>query len=291
VVGRGAALMKGDLHARDAGPAPDLFHHLVRRVAIEWSLAAEQHDAVAVASVAGVEVPHAPVLEPHQGIDPTGAIEGGPPAAPARVPLDHRPADGLEVEHAGVVGQMTANPRAAPLLDVLLRRRLYGPEIERPAASGLAGDVAPPLRRAVDDRDVAAHMAAFEQRHPHMAGTVVPFVLLLRTDDAAADAHALQIDHGLGKHRKMRRRRAVRAGREPLVVRDGDLVVDPALVRVPHPGVEIFRGDDDVRRAFDAAEILQPPRIGFTDRHSAPRNAGWAKASRAHARDLARNAW
>src|SRR5262249_55347767 len=71
---------------------------------------------------------------------------------------------------------------------------------------------------------------------------------------------------------------------------DGDLVVDPALVRVPHPGVEIFRGDDDVRRAFDAAEILQPPRIGFTDRHSAPRNAGWAKASRAHARDLARNA-
>jgi hypothetical protein len=101
-----------------------------------------------------------------------------------------------------------------------------------------------------------------------MAGAIVALVFARRADDAAADAHALEVHDGLGKDRETRRRRAVRPGDEPLAVGDGELVVDPALVRIPRPGVEIFGRDIDVRRAIDGAEILLPPGIGFADRHS-----------------------
>ena len=55
--------------------------------------------------------------------------------------------------------------------------------------------------------------------------------------------HALEIDDGLGEYRKGRRQRAMRAGFEPLALGDGDLIVDPAELRIPLPGICIFGRD------------------------------------------------
>src|SRR5205807_1569355 len=61
--------------------------------------------------------------------------------------------------------------------------------------------------------------------------------------------------------------RAVRSGIETLAQRDRDLVVDPAMIRVPKPGVAVFGRNVHIRRTGGAFEVLQAPRIGFADRH------------------------
>src|SRR5450759_2715627 len=81
------------------------------------------------------------------------------------------------------------------------------------------------------------------------------------------DPHALEIDDGLGEYRKGRRQRAMRAGIEPLVPGDSDLVVDPAELRIPLPGICIFGRDVHPGRTVGAFKILHPPRVGFADRH------------------------
>src|SRR6266498_2807347 len=49
---------------------------------------------------------------------------------------------------------------------------------------------------------------------------------------------------------------------------DCDLVIDPAMVGIPKPGVAVFGWNIHVRRAGDALEILQAPGVGFADRHA-----------------------
>jgi hypothetical protein len=88
-----------------------------------------------------------------------------------------------------------------------------------------------------------------------------------RADDAGIDPHALEIDDGLGEHRKGRRQRAMRAGIETQAPGYSDLVVDPAELRIPLPGVGIFGRDVHVGRTGGAFEILHSPRVGFADRH------------------------
>src|ERR1700730_14766478 len=108
-------------------------------------------------------------------------------------------------------------------------------------------------------------MAAVEQRHPEMAGRVMLIVVGLRVKHAAAGAHTLEIDDRLGEHRETRRRRAVGPGLEILAERHRELVVDPAMPRVPLPGIAVLRRD--VCRGLNPREVLQAPRIGFADRH------------------------
>src|SRR5262249_16439653 len=48
---------------------------------------------------------------------------------------------------------------------------------------------------------------------------------------------------------------------------DRDLVVDPAMIRKPQPGIAVFGRNVHVRRTVGAFEILQAPRVGFADRH------------------------
>src|SRR5262249_35428764 len=66
---------------------------------------------------------------------------------------------------------------------------------------------------------------------------------------------------------KVRRRNAVRSGIETLAQPDRDLVVDPAMIRIPKPGVAVFRRNVHVRRTGGAFEILQAPGVGFADWH------------------------
>src|SRR5262245_22960015 len=133
---------------------------------------------------------------------------------------------------------------------------VYGPEIERAAAAGLTGDMAPPGRVTIHHRNVAADVAAFQQRHTHMTGAIAAVVFVRRPDGATVDAHALEIDDGLGEHREARRHDAVRTRLETLAEGDGKLVVDPALARIPCPRVEILGRNIEVGRTIDVAKIL-----------------------------------
>ncbi len=142
---------------------------------------------------------------------------------------------------------------------------MHRPIVEGALPGRLAGDVPPPARHAVDDGDVGGDVAAVEQGHPEMTGRVMPIVIGLRMKNAAADAHALEIDNRLGEHREARRRRPVRTGIEVLAQRHRELVIDPAMRRIPLPGVAIF--GRNVRSGFDMRKILQAPGIGFPDRH------------------------
>src|SRR5262249_42735818 len=94
------------------------------------------------------------------------------------------------------------------------------------------------------------------------------FVLPLRGENAARDSHALEVDDRFGKHGKVRRRHAMRSGIETLAQRDRDLVIDPAVARIPKPSVAVFGRDVHTRWTDRILEILQAPGIGFADRHA-----------------------
>src|SRR5262245_19195906 len=227
----------------------------------------EQYYAVSVAPVLIGEVPSPLLVETHERIDPAGAIEVRPLIAHAQMHLDHATADGLGVEDAGIALEMRPDPRAAIILDAAIVRRVHGPIIEGAFPAGLSGDVAPPAGLALDDRHVRADMAAIQERHPHMPGREALLVFRLRAEDAARDPHALEVGDRLGEHGKARRRHAVRSGIETLAQRDRDLVVDPAMVRKPKPGIAVLRRNVHVPRTVGAFEILQAPGVGFADRH------------------------
>ena len=56
-------------------------------------------------------------------------------------------------------------------------------------------------------------------------------------------------------------------GVEALARRHCELVVDPAMVRIPEPGVAVLGRDVHAGRTGRMLEILQAPSIGFADRH------------------------
>src|SRR5262245_62052723 len=300
-------LVKRDLYARNAGHLPHLCGERSRRVAIARAMRPEQHHAVSVAPVVIGEVPSPLLIEAHARIDPAGPIEVRPLIAHAQMHLDHATADRLGVEDAGIALEMPADPRAAILLDAAIARGVHGPMIEGAFPAGLSGDVAPPARLAVNDRHVRADMAAIQQRHPHVPGREARLVFRLRGEDAARDPHALEVGDRLGEHGKVRRRHTVRSGIETLAQRDLDLVVDPAMIRKPKPGVAVFGRNVHVRRTGGAFEILQAPEVGFGDRHRRSIRleyrvysldpVGWAKARAlsafAHAKlvNAAKDAW
>src|ERR1700684_2349092 len=81
----------------------------------------------------------------------------------------------------------------------------------------------------------------------------------------AASPHALEIHNRLGKYRKARWRRHMRARVQLLTERYLELVIDPAVLGIPLPGITVLSGNE--RRRLDVLEILQTPRIHFADRH------------------------
>src|SRR6478735_11854107 len=74
-------------------------------------------------------------------------------------------------------------------------------------------------------------------------------------------------------------------GIEPLTLRDRDLVVDPMMVRVPNPGVTVFGRNVHAGRTGGMLEVLQAPRVRFTDRHGAKISAGAGSANGTHQHD------
>src|ERR1700677_1289710 len=104
-------------------------------------------------------------------------------------------------------------------------------------------------------------------------------VLRRRIEHPAAGPHALEIHYRLGKYRKSRRQRTMRPSVQVLTERYLELVVDPAGLRIPLPGIAVLSGNE--RRRLDVLEILQAPRINFADRHggdSMPSKKGQPKA-------------
>src|SRR5450756_2619184 len=125
------------------------------------ALRPEQHDAVAFAPVVVGEVPSAGGVQLHQRRHPARSVKVRPLIAEAQMHFDHAPADGLDIQHAGVAAQVTRDPFAAVAFDLELAIHMHGPVIERALARRLAGDVAPPARLAGDDSDVGAHAVSY----------------------------------------------------------------------------------------------------------------------------------
>ena len=140
--------------------------------------------------------------------------------------LDDATGNGFEIDDPGKSIEMPSNPEAATVFDLRFVRGVDNPVIECAVRRRRAGDVAPPARFSGHDRNVRAQMSPFEQRHPHVAGLYMLLIFGARTEDAAADAHALEVHDGLRENGKFRRRHPVRRRDQPLAERDGDLVVD-----------------------------------------------------------------
>src|SRR4029077_15679830 len=83
----------------------------------------------------------------------------------------------------------------------------------------------------------------------------------------------------LGKHGKARRGSRLGPGHQTLALGDRDLVVNPPMIGVPKPGVAIFGGNVHAGRTGGVFEILQAPRVGFTDRHGAKVSASAERAT------------
>src|SRR5262249_29239878 len=169
--------------------------------------------------------------------------------------FDDAPADGLQIDQSGVAFQVLATPVAAPAFDLRHRLGADFPMIEGPLASGNAPGMTPPARHAVDHGDVAADMVAREQRRPEMTRSVGLDVVVGRRQDPAADAHAFEVVDRLGKYRKALRRHAMRCRLESLAESHGELVINPAMQRIPRPGVTVLSGYEDVGRAGDGIGI------------------------------------
>src|SRR5437660_1346729 len=108
------------------------------------------------------------VVEAHERVDPAWTVEIGPLIAHAQMDFDDAASDGFDVDDAGIALQMLANPCAAIVLDAGIASGVNRPMLERAFSGRLAGDVPPPVRLALDDRDVRADMAALQERHPHV---------------------------------------------------------------------------------------------------------------------------
>ncbi len=134
-------------------------------------------------------------------------------------------------------------------------------------AAGNAPGVTPPARIAIDDRDVAADVIAFEQRRPHVAGPVGLGVVGRGGEHAAADAHAFQVVDRFGKHGVARRRNAVGGCCHFLAGSHAKLVIDPTMTRIPQPAVTVLSRYENVGRTDGTLKILSAPRIDLANRH------------------------
>src|SRR5580704_6204272 len=229
------------------------------------AIRSEQHDAVTLAAVVVVKIPVVVFIKADQRIDPAGTVEIGPLVGEAQMRLDDGAADGLEIEHASKAGEMFLRPGATSGLDVGVRLGMHGPIVERALASRLAGRMAPPARLAADHGDVGGDVTAVEQRHPEMARRIMALIVVGGIQHAAADAHAFEIGNWFGKYWKACWLHAMWADLKILAQRNGKLVVDPAVRRIPLPGIGVL--GRDIGGRLDVIEILKPPRIDFADRH------------------------
>src|ERR1700694_5577001 len=96
--------------------------------------------------------------------------------------------------------------------------------------------------------EVGADVLAFEQRHPEVSRHLVPLVVSAIRQHPAADGHAAQIDDGLAEHRKSWRAQSVRRTREALRLGYSQLVVDPAVRRIPLVTVGVLGGSATLAR-------------------------------------------
>ena len=232
-------LVEGDLHAGHTRIALDLVDQGRRRMAITHAVGPEQHDAITAAAIGVGKIPDAVFVEPHHRFDPSAAVEIGPLIGEAQVRLNDGAADGLEVEHAGIAGECL---------------RTQAPQCPSMSASGSAwivqwSKVPSPAGLPVTcrhQRGSPSTTARSDETWRPLSNVIrngrrrVAVVIGLRYQYAAADAHAFEIDDWLGKNRKAWRRGAVRSGVKPLAERHRELVIDPAVRRVPLPGVAIL---------------------------------------------------
>src|SRR5579862_835666 len=181
--------------------------------------------------------------------------------------FDDAPADGLDVHHAGVVGEIGADPGAAIALETAPLARLDDPVIECAAGAGDAARMPAPRRLALHHRPVAADVVAGQQLHPKMPRPAILEKTALRLENARSRTHSFQIGDRLAEDRIARRRGIVQTAFEALRSRDPEPVVDPAVAGIELVAVHIVGRNVYVARTVDVGEILLTPGIAFVDGH------------------------
>src|SRR5579871_1371839 len=260
-------LEEGDLHAAHAGSRAIRGQGLAGGMRIAQAVRTKKHHAVAVATIEVGVLPHTVAVQAYNRLEPAGPVQIRPLVREAQMQLDDAPADRLDVDHAGVIAQMAANPLRAIALERRSGARLDDPVIEGGGFAGDASSVAAPHRFSLDDRPVGADVLAGEQRHPEILGAAPLAIILRVAQHAATRSHALEIDDGLAKNRIVWRRHLVGATLDALRARHSQLVIDEAVRRIEAPGIDVGGGNVNVRRALDMGEVLLAPRIAFVDRH------------------------
>src|SRR5438552_10887338 len=259
-------LVEGDLDARHAGTPPELVHP-VGVDPVPHPVPSEEDDAVGGAPRLVAKAPTPPDIQRDETLEPSVPVEVDPLVCEAKMALDDRPADRLEIHEPGVAWQVAREPGAAVRLDGRPRLREQGPVVEHPVVERHPRGMSPPEGRTVHDRDVAAQVLAAEQRHPEMPGGLHPLVLVGGRDDPPARPHAAEVVDGLAEDRKAPRHDPVRAVHQSLGLADEQLVVDPAMGRKEAIGLLVVGRDDDVLGAGHANEVLRPPWVLLDDRH------------------------
>src|SRR5882757_954332 len=170
-------------------------------------------------------------------------------------------ADGLEIEHAGVGGQVRAYPRGAVSFEPRAGTLLHHPIIEGTRLGGDRQGVSAPRDLTPDDSEVGTDLFAGQDSHPKIAHAAFRLVVAFAEQYAAARSHASQVDDGLAKDRIPRRRCVVEPALETLRPGNQQLVVNPSM-----SGVEI-ESIDFVGRNAHAVVALNwhvNPRIGMS---------------------------
>src|SRR5580698_1581303 len=111
-------------------------------MAVMPAVRTEQHDAEAVDSIDVVIGPALVDVQVDKRLDPPRSIQVWPLVGEAQMQLYDAAADGFEICHAGVAGEVFRRPGAAPVLDLGEGFAVHVPVVERAAGPGDAGGVA-----------------------------------------------------------------------------------------------------------------------------------------------------
>ena len=148
------------------------------RLLVAVTVGSEKHDAVAGPAGVIAKAPMTTPIESDDRLDPTATIEVGPLVGEPQMRLDDLGPNSLKVHAARITPEVAAQPIATIALDLETLFPQNHPMIEHTLLERLAGGVAPPDRFSVDYGGIGAHVLPFEQRHPHIPGLDIGFVLL-----------------------------------------------------------------------------------------------------------------
>src|ERR1700730_703217 len=88
------------------------------------------HNAITLAAIVVGKGPLPRLAETDPHVDPAAATEIRPLVGEAQMRLDDGAADRLQIEHAGIAGEIFSHPCAAARLDIRVRLGVHSPVVK-----------------------------------------------------------------------------------------------------------------------------------------------------------------